>query len=98
MSPKHAQWWKRTKARGLWHFVIVRGIVLWACGTFGTVALLMSFTDSWERFLTHNLSQPFTTLTALVLGGVIWGLAVWFWTDWIYRKYVAKNGVPPDAA
>jgi hypothetical protein len=98
MSPSHARWWNRIRAGGLLRFVIVRGVLLWATGTFALVTVVMFFTDSWERFIAHNLRQPLTLASVLVCAGVIWGLAVWFWTDWRYRKYVAKNGVPPNAA
>jgi hypothetical protein len=98
MSPSNARWWKRIKAGGLLRFVIVRGVLLWAGCTFALVTLAMSFTDSWERFVAHNLGQPLTTASLLVFAGIFWGLAVWLWTDWRYRRYVAKKGVPPDAA
>ena len=98
MSPSHARWWKRIKSGGLSRFVIMRGVLLVAGGTLALVTVTMFFTDSWERFVAHNLGQPFTTASALVVAGIIWGLGVWFWTDWRYRRYVAKNGVPPDAA
>jgi len=59
MSPSHARWWNKTKAGGLLRFVIVRGVLLWAGGTFALVTVMMLFTDSWEPFVAHNLERPF---------------------------------------
>jgi len=98
MSPSHARWWNRIRAGGLLRFVILRGVLLWAGGTFALVTVMMFFTDSRERFIAHNLGQPLTMASLLVFAGIIWGVAVWCWTDWRYRRYVAKNGVPSDAA
>ena len=94
MSPKRARWWKKIRARGLIRFVVVRGILLWACGTFALATLLMFLTDGGRRFLTHNANQPFFAATVIVFGGILWGLFVWYITEWEYRRLVAKNGEP----
>jgi hypothetical protein len=98
MSPRRIVRWKKTRDRGLVHFIVVHGVLLWACGSFALLTLFMFFTELWPRFLAHNVGQPLRTITALVLGGIVWALLVWFWEDWAYRRYMKKNSPDSDGA
>jgi hypothetical protein len=80
------------KARGLLHFVVLRGVLYWACGSFALLCVFMFFTGDWQRFVAHNTSQPGKTILILVSAGVLWGVFVWAWEDWLYRRHLAKSG------
>ena len=96
MSPNRARWWRRVRSSGLLRFVVVRGILFWACGTFVLATLVMFLIGDGQRFIAHNVSRPFITVGALVVGGGLWGVFVWYLTEWEYRRFVAKNGDPLD--
>jgi len=97
MSPKGAQRWKRIKAEGLVRFVVFRG-GLWTLLFVALFTLFMAMNGDWQRFASGITAKPLQMIAALVLVGIAWALFVWFWEDIAYRRYVAKNGVPPDHA
>jgi len=96
MSPKRARWWRTIRTRGLLRFIVLRGILLWACGTFALATLLMFVIGDGQRFVAHNVNQPLITIGALVSGGILWAVSVWYFTEWEYGKFVAKNGEPSE--
>ena len=75
--------WPAIHARGMWHFVLFRGVLLWggAMLAFMAAAMLVQFGVSHPRF-------PLLMMVALPLcaiGGLAWGLLTWYFNERVYR-------------
>src|SRR5437660_1769027 len=68
--------WERTRRKGRHHFTWVYGVLGWGA-SFGL------FSKNPERW-----SIPFCMLPLELLGGYIWGAAMWRWGEWKYEETV----------
>jgi len=68
-------------AKGIWHYVLVYGVLLWGV----TTAILFSI--FWHFFgLSSFGSVILPSLIQFPLGGVIFGLLMWYIMKWQYKK------------
>ena len=81
MKQKQRAKWELTRAKGMWRFVLLYGVLLW--GGFMIIArAIFDFFFSRPRFM-DNLSIIVPTF---LVAGFIFGLAVWFIGEYMYRK------------
>jgi hypothetical protein len=87
-SEKNQQRWSATRAKGKWHFVLVKGVLMWG----GLMFLFMAVSPVVFGF-PHRVSilppdywiwQPLLWAA----GGFGWGLWVWSSTE---KKYIAHE-------
>ena len=80
MNDKANMRWRGIKARGLRHFVLIYGALGWGCCTAATLVvghrLIFGF---WPR----DVPSIFAMFS---VGGLFWGLAMWFIVDWFHSK------------
>lgn len=73
--------WERTRAKGMWHFVLLYGVLCWG----GLLSIAMAvFTGANLRI----------TLPIYLVAGFMFGLGCWFVGEYKYRK---NFPVPPPA-
>ena len=78
-----AQKWPAIRARGMWHFVLLKGIVFWGGLMFAFLAIMMLL-----QFGAAHPKFPLLLAVALPLcaiGGLVWGLLTWFFNERIFR-------------
>lgn len=70
--------WERIKRQGIWRFVFVRGVLGWGLpmAIFGII---------FER-VRKEAFLWYMTLGLCLVGGFLWGLAMWFVTMRIYPR------------
>ena len=80
MNQKQRANWERTRSKGMWRFVLLYGVVLFG----GLMIVLMSvFNMMLGTFAYINL---FYTVPIYLLGGFVFGLAVWFVGEYMYGR------------
>ena len=78
-----AQKWPAIRARGMWHFALLKGIVFWGGLMFAFLAIMMLL-----QFGAAHPKFPLLLAVALPLcaiGGLVWGLLTWFFNERIFR-------------
>ena len=75
--------WPAIRARGMWRFVLLKGVAFWggAIFLFMAVMMLIQFGISHPRF-------PLLMAVALPLcaiGGLGWGLLTWYFNERVHR-------------
>ena len=81
--------WARTRRKGMWHFVILYGMLGW-----GSVCGVLNF-------LVHRLIDPIADpLTELIvyivgflIGGFVWGILVWYSSERAFLKWRGEQVV-----
>jgi hypothetical protein len=91
MKLHHAKRWEKTRARGLIRFLVIQGCLLWAGLSVVTWAFLMWLFGNWQPVFEHNAAHPFRFVSVLVIAGCGWGLFVWYWNEWTYRRYTRRT-------
>jgi hypothetical protein len=77
--------WEKMRKKGFLRFVLVNGVLYWGVLTGLFFAIAMSAIDSQRDPFLRTLCL---SLVAFPIGGVFWGLFVWFWTE---RKYLRSH-------
>jgi hypothetical protein len=79
--PKNWSKWEATRSKGLLRFVLLSGVLGWGVSVAIVYSLVM-----WAVF-PHLQPGPLLARSLIIFpaAGVLWGLAVWFWTE---RQYV----------
>jgi len=72
--------WERIKQRGIWHFVFVRGVLGWGL-PMSLVGIIFDHVSRKEEALPW-----YFILGICLVGGVLWGFAMWFVTMQIYAR------------
>jgi len=78
-----AEKWPALRARGMWRFVLVKGVVFWGGLMFAFMAVAMA--------VQLGIAHPRLTLVIAValplcaVGGVTWGLLTWYFNERIFR-------------
>jgi len=87
LNQKQKARWASIRQRGLTRFVIFNGMIGWGLST----AILFALLDTYfERkviaFDAEFIENLVTSLIIFPVGGIVWGIVVWFWTEKSYRK------------
>ncbi len=75
--------WPAIRARGIWRFVLLKGVAFWGGLMFAFMALLMAI-----QFGIAHPRLPLVIAVAIPLcaiGGLCWGLLTWFFNERIFR-------------
>jgi uncharacterized BrkB/YihY/UPF0761 family membrane protein len=82
--------WERIKQRGIWRFILIRGVLGWGLPGGILFSIFQIYSSKPLPFLWY-----FSVLIILglwVVGGVFFGLFMWFITMWSYsRALKSKN-------
>lgn len=71
-----------TRTKGRWHFVLVRGVLAWGGAMFFAMGLMPVLTHRREASWPYFFSQAIIW----TIGGALFGLAVWTWSERRFRK------------
>jgi hypothetical protein len=90
-SERTHQKWQRVRARGIAHFVLVRGALGWGGSMFAffTIYFFLFANPSSAKLSTSEVLEALVICRA---GGLGWGALTWFATERTYRKHV--DGAP----
>ena len=83
--------WPAIRARGMWHFVLLKGVAFWGglMFAFMTVLMLLQLGAAHPRL-------PLVLAVAVPLcafGGLCWGLLTWIFNERIHRAITDKNEI-----
>ena len=83
MKPKQLEAWKKSREKGMLHFVLISGVLLYGLPMFVVMTLMVHRTD---------LSPQNIGISAVIwaLAGALFGIAMWYIQEWQFRK--ASNG------
>jgi hypothetical protein len=79
MNEKQRAKWECTRAKGMWRFVLLSGVVCWG----GLMSVATYFL---------NPRNPAVTVPIYLAGGFVFGLACWHLGEHMYRK--SSGSVP----
>lgn len=79
--------WFATRTKGRWHFVLMRGVLGWGGAMFFAMALLPVLMHRREPSWPYFFSQAIIW----TIGGALFGLAVWTWSEWQFRKRSSRD-------
>jgi len=81
MNDKQRAKWEKMRAKGMWRFVLLYGVLWW--GTFMIVG-----TSAYDYFLRHrSLSEElYISVPVYLVGGMVFGLAMWLVGEYQYRR------------
>lgn len=86
------QHWEKVKGRGPILYVLATGLS-WGTLSAFSVRFLMQFFDegfNWPALRSDYLSEEFRVFWGVfILGGLCYGLTMWLYYGWMYRKYKA---------
>jgi hypothetical protein len=85
MSQTQVARWSQVRRKGLLRFMVLHGVIMW-----GGLTLVLWLGSTWlfasqEYFARTFLSQPFFLLTAVALGGLLFGFLVWHFNEQRYK-------------
>jgi uncharacterized membrane protein len=81
----HRRRWDTVRAKGLWHFVLFRGVLYWGATMFAVMSILLPL-------LSHR-PHAFETRTLLInaviwlVAGVAWALLTWWLSERLYARH-----------
>ena len=73
MDQSQREKWERTRAKGMWHFVLLYGVLCWG----GIMSLI---------FALYRPEMMKINIPIYLAGGLIFGLGCWFYAEYRYRK------------
>ena len=81
MNDKQRAKWRLTRARGMWRFVLLYGIVL-------CVAMLIatSIFDYFTSFYGIRFQDLYIKVPIYLVSGMVSGLVIWFLAEYQYNK------------
>ena len=79
MKPKQLEAWKKSREKGMLHYVLIGGVLSYGLPMFVVMTLIVYRTE---------LSPWNIGLSAVIwaLGGALFGLAMWYIQEWQFRK------------
>lgn len=86
MKKKQTQLWRETREKGLVRFMLENGLLAWGLPMFIAMAFISKpFEDGFasKAAIVHYIVWP--------LAGIIFGAAVWWFSERRYRKAVANE-------
>ena len=84
--------WPAIRARGLWHFVLLRGVLFWGGLMFFAMLVMLA--------VKFGIGHPrFPLLVGVdaglcLIGGLVWGLTTWFLNERLYRALLISKKLP----
>ncbi len=87
MNQKQRAKWQRTRSKGMWHFVLLYGVVVFAGVMIITTSLYSMMIGT---FAYKNLRL---TVPAFLVSGFVFGLALWLVGEYMFRQSSSKDTV-----
>jgi hypothetical protein len=81
MNQKQRAKWERTRAKGMWHFVLLYGVLFWG----GFMMIAMSAYRFFVRGL-RFLDELSFLVPIFLVAGFVFGLGCWLVGEYMYRK------------
>ncbi len=81
--------WPAIRARGPWHFVLVRGVLLWGGLMFMAMLVLTGLRLGFDHPRYPLLAAIAAALCAI--GGVAWALLTWYFNERIHRALQQRD-------
>ncbi|WP_207952245.1 hypothetical protein [Paenibacillus turpanensis] len=91
MNEKQMRRWERKRSNGKWSFVILSGMLGWGIPTailFTIFTFILDHGFQWEQIGSDFWETAVTSLIVFPLGGIGWGLIMWFIME---RSYAQAN-------
>ena len=82
MNQKQRSYWVRTRAKGLWRFVLLYWVLLWGGFMIIGTSIFEYFTSSYGLRLEWLGIRALTWL----ITGFVTGVAIWFYAEHKYKK------------
>jgi uncharacterized membrane protein YedE/YeeE len=80
MNQKQKAKWERTRSKGRWHFVLLYGVLVFA-------GLMIITTSVYSMLIgTFAYNNLKLTVPAVLIGGFVFGLALWLVGEYMYRQ------------
>ena len=80
MNQKQKAKWKRTRSKGMWHFVLLYGVLVFA-------GLMIITTSVYSMLIgTFAYNNLKLAVPAFLIGGFVFGLALWLVGEYMYRQ------------
>ena len=81
--------WPAIHARGMWRFVLLKGVAFWGGLMFAFMTLVMTV----QLGIAHP-RLPLVIAVAVPLcamGGLVWGLLTWYFNERVYRALYSNH-------
>jgi uncharacterized membrane protein YedE/YeeE len=78
MNQKQQVRWERTRAKGMWRFVLIYGVLIWG-GSMCIVTSLLATVINGRDNLTIRVP-------VFLVSGLVFGFGCWFVGEYLYRK------------
>jgi hypothetical protein len=93
MSQKELARWERIRARGPYRYVALTGVMYWAGLTLLLWMAVMWFTVPEDYFARTFFYQPIKLILTVVIGGACFGVLMWAFNEFLYRRSTpGRNG------
>ena len=86
MKPAQVAKWEKTRARGRTRFIVVYGVLLWGLSTAALMTLVFAV-QGQDDWLLRGL---FIFVLFPLIGGPMFGLFLWWWTERRYSRAVDR--------
>ncbi|MBD0380182.1 hypothetical protein [Paenibacillus sedimenti] len=92
MKEKQRSKWEKLRAKGKKNFIIFNGVIGWGVPTAILFTFLMSFMENYSiRFNQDFFELLIISIVLFPIGGILFGLWVWGWTEKLYRKHIGTK-------
>jgi hypothetical protein len=82
MNQKQRAKWERTRAKGMWRFILLCTVLFG-----GALLISTSIFDYFTSFNGFRLQDLYFKLPIYLVGGLVFGVLVWFVGEYKYKKY-----------
>jgi hypothetical protein len=89
MNVRKAAGWGKTRAKGMAHFIIVRGILGWGLPT-GLLVLLIHHLFFHSDY---SMREAMARIIPYALGGIFFGYWMWTYCENAYRSYLSQQEI-----
>jgi hypothetical protein len=90
MNAKSIARWSVTRQLGMSNFIYSRGILGFGTG----FALLSLALEVWQGHTIEHKELLVRLGMQILLGGTLWGYAMWWWLERIYKRAIGANANP----
>jgi hypothetical protein len=78
MNQKQRAKWEQTRAKGMWRFVLLYGVLIWGGS--------MSIATSLIALILNGRDNLMIRVPIFLISGFFFGLGCWFYAEFMYRK------------